>query len=405
MKILQVIRKRIVKVFEAFYRIFCYIVPVNDHTIVFMAFHGRGYLDNPKAIYEEMQRNPQFINYKFYWVLRRKKDVPEGAIAIKYMSISYFYAFARSKFWIVNCKLPRYIRKKKTQIYLQTWHGTPLKRLGHDIQVANDTKFYRSGLDIDEMKKTYDDDVAKYNFMISPNRFCTRIFPSAFHIKKEKLLEVGYPRNDVLSHPEPRIINDIKHSLNIPYKKKIILYAPTWRDNSYVAHGYTFQLRVNFAKWKKVLGDDFVVLFKPHYLIVNSIEDDRDQELNGFLYSIDSNYDINDLYLISDVLVTDYSSVFFDYAILRRPIFFYMYDREEYQEQLRGFYLNVDTDLPGNIYGDEEKLLCDIKENNFDYQKLDEFNKEYNSFQDGKCAKRVVQYVFHSQKEGGRKCD
>lgn len=394
MGILRIIKKGIVKMTEVFYNIFCYLIPVDNHTVVFMAFHGRGYLDNPKAIYESMRKNSQFESYKFYWVLRNKDDVPEGAIAIKYMSISYFYAFAKSKYWIVNCKLPQYLKKKKTQVYLQTWHGTPLKRLGHDIQISDKAKFYRSGLNVDEMKKTYDDDVKKYNYMIAPNHFCTRVFPSAFHIEKEKLLEIGYPRNDALSDPDENKIRLIKKSLNLPDNKKIILYAPTWRDNSYIAQGYTFRLHADFIKWRHLLGDDFIVLFKPHYLIINSIKNNDNQGLNGFLYHIDANYDISDLYLISDILITDYSSVFFDYAILRRPIFFYMYDRAEYQEQLRGFYLNVETDLPGKVYDDENLMLRDIKENNFNYQRLDEFNEEFNSFQDGNCSQKVVQHIF-----------
>ena len=103
--------------------------------------------------------------------------------------------------------------------------------------------------------------------------------------------------------------------------------------------GYTFDLQVDFYKWKEVLGDEYVVLFKPHYLIVNKYE--NTEGLAGFLYNINANVDIKELYVISDVLVTDYSSVFFDYAILNRPIYFYMYDLKEYAEELRGFYLDI----------------------------------------------------------------
>ncbi len=394
MKILQIVKRVVVRLTKTFFRLFCYVVPVNDKAIVFMAFHGRGYLDNPKAIYEEMKMDLQFTNYKFYWVLRDKNDVPDGAIAIKYMSISYFFVFARSKYWIINCKLPQYIIKKRDQIYLQTWHGTPLKRLGHDIQTTSDTKFYRSGLNAEQMKKTYDDDVSKYDYMLSPNRFCTKVFPSAFHIEKEKLVEIGYPRNDILNNPNTNKIHDIKLRLHLPDRKKIVLYAPTWRDNSYIAQGYTFQLKADFENWKKILGDNYIILFKPHYLIVNSYERYKIEGLGDFLYYIDANYDINDLYLISDILITDYSSVFFDYAILERPIYFFMYDREEYQDQLRGFYLNIDTELPGKVYSNENKMLLDIKKEKFDYKKLSEFNKEFNSFQDGNCARKVIQHVF-----------
>ena len=112
------------------------------------------------------------------------------------------------------------------------------------------------------------------------------------------------------------------------------------------------------------------------------------------MYSVDADYDINYLYLISDILITDYSSVFFDYAILNRPIYFYMYDRNNYQHQLRGFYLDVDKDLPGKVYENENKMLEDVKTKNFDYQRLKEFNRKFNCFQDGQCSKKVIDKVF-----------
>ena len=392
MKSLQIAKKGIVWILKILCRIFYAVVPVKDNSIVFMAYHGRGYLDNPKAVYEEMTKDPKFKDYQFYWILRHKNDCPSNAISVKYMSLHYLYIFARAKYWVVNCKLPQYIYKKKNQIYLQTWHGTPLKKLGHDIEVSADMKFYRSGLSQKEMLCTYDDDVAKYNYLISPNPFTTKVFPSAFHISPEKLIEVGYPRNDILSNQNVELIENIKRTLNLPFDKKVILYAPTWRDDSFVTKGYTFELKADFKKWKILLQDEYIVLFKPHYLIVNKI--DSIQELDGFLYSIDADFDINYLYLVSDILITDYSSVFFDYAILNRPIYFYMYDRSNYQHQLRGFYLDVDKDLPGKVYENEDEMLEDVKDKKFDYQKLKEFNHEFNCFQDGQCSKKVIDTVF-----------
>ena len=134
------------------------------------------------------------------------------------------------------------------------------------------------------------------------------------------MLEIGYPRNDLLYAPnKDEIALELKKKLHIPLDKKTILYAPTWRDNSYVTKGYTFKLEVDFGKWQEALGDEYVVVFKPHYLIVNDFDIDQYQ---GFVYFIEANEDISNLYIISDALVTDYSSVFFDYAILKRPIYF-----------------------------------------------------------------------------------
>ena len=384
------IKIQLSKIFSVFYRIFCKIVPTNNNMVIFIAFHGRGYLDNPKAIHRYMSELSNFKNYSFIWPLKHKKEI-KNAKVVQYLSLTYFYYMARSKYWISNCKLPSYIYKKKNQIYLQTWHGTPLKRLGHDIVVSN-KKFYRSGLSAEEMKKTYDDDVSKYNYMLSPNSFCTKVFQSAFRINKERLIETGYPRNDILSNYTKGYKQDIFKKYGLPSNKKIILYAPTWRDNQFNVSGYVFELKVDFKLWKEILGEDYIILYKPHYLIINKMK--KDKALDDFVYEIDADAEISDLYIISDILITDYSSVFFDYAILKRPIYFYMQDIKEYQHELRGFYLAIHKDLPGNIYETEKEMLEDIVKDRFDYKRLDEFNERFNYLEDGKGAKRVVDILF-----------
>lgn len=371
------------------------LIPVDPKVVMFISFHGTGFSDNPKAIYEKMKSDPRFKDYTFVWAIKHHKkkniEIP-GAKIIEYYSIPYFYYLSKAKYWIFNCKMPTYISKKKNQVYLQTWHGTPLKRLGHDIQVDKNTTFYRSEISADEMYKTYDVDVERYNYMISPNSFCTKIFQSAFGIDKKRLIETGYPRNDILSNATKENIISIKKMLNIPLDKRVLLYAPTWRDNQYVTKGYTFKLEADFHKWKEILGDEYILLFKPHYLIINEYK--HDSSLQGFLYSIDANVDISSLYIISDALVTDYSSVFFDYAILNRPIYFYMYDIENYKEELRGFYIDIYKDLPGNIYEEEEMMLKDISSNVYNYEKLKQFNNYFNNKEDGNASSRVIDILF-----------
>lgn len=370
-------------------------IPIDDKTVMFISFHGRGYSDNPKAIFEEMKKDPRFSEFTFIWAIKhnKKKHLEiQGAKIIEYFSISYFYYLSKSKYWIFNCKMPTYIRKKSQQIYLQTWHGTPLKRLGHDIKVADDTTFYRSQVTAEKMYESYDVDVARYDYMISPNAFCTNVFQSAFEINRERLIETGYPRNDILSNATKADVISIRNKLNLPKDKKVILYAPTWRDNQYVAKGYIFKLEADFKKWKKYLGDEYVLLFKPHYLIIN--EQKNDSELVGFLYTIEADEDISALYLIADALVTDYSSVFFDYAVLGRPIYFYMYDVVNYHEELRGFYIDIYKDLPGKIYEDEDLMLQDIATDHYDGNKLKNFNEYFNEHEDGKASKRILDIMF-----------
>lgn len=402
MFILRKIKKFAGKIIRILYKLLYKFVQVDDHLMIFVSFHGRGYSDNPRAIYEELIQDERFKDYRFIWFIKNHKkkniEIPRAEIK-EYFSLPYFYYMSKAKYWIINCKMPVYICKKPNQIYLQTWHGTPLKRLAHDIDVSEDTTFYRSAVTYEQMCHSYDVDVARYNYMISPNAFCSEVFPSAFGINKERLIETGYPRNDFIVNADQDKVKQLKQKYNIPEDKKVVLYAPTWRDNSYVAAGYTFELQADFHKWKKLLSDEYIVIFKPHYLIINKY--DQDRTLDGFLYSINAEADIRDLYVISDILVTDYSSVFFDYAILKRPIYFYMYDIEQYAQDLRGFYMDIHTELPGKIYQDEEQLLKDIHDEVYDRSRMSTFNRRFNNLDDGKAAKRVVDVLYRAGQDHG----
>lgn len=387
------VKRMAVRCFKIVYYFMLKTVKVDDHTVIFIAFHGRGYTCNPKYIHQEMIRQHRFDDYRLVWAVKKPKTTAiEHSYTIRYNSLRYFYYMCKSKYWIVNCKLPKYIQKKNNQVYLQTWHGTPLKRLAHDIVEVEKQTFYRSGMSRQQMMETYDVDVSKYNYMIAPNPFSYEVFQSAFQIDKERLIKTGYPRNDFLINITDDKIKAIKERFHLPTDKKIILYAPTWRDNSYNTRGYLFELKADFHKWKKVLGDEYIVLFKPHYLIINRLE--GDENLKNFVRSVDANADINDLYVISDLMITDYSSVFFDYANLKRPMYFYMFDLDEYADELRGFYFDIHETLPGDIIVDEDTLLEKIKQDRYDDSKLNAFNRKFNSWQDGRSSQRVIDIVF-----------
>ena len=396
MNLIKLLKKYMFKLITFMYSMIYKHIKVDEKTIMFISYHGKGYLCNPKYIHKELLRDQRFKDFKFIYPLKNKNEVIDGAEVIKYRGLKYFYYLAKSKYWIVNCKLPAYCLKKDDQVYIQTWHGTPLKRLAHDIETKDDITFYRSKMSRDEMTKSYDVDVAKYNYLISPNEYSSEIFESCFKIDKEKIKEYGYPRNDYLVNITDEEKDELKNKYNIPKDKKVILYAPTWRDNKFNEKGYIHELKVDFNKWRNILGDEYVVIFKPHYLISNKF---KDIKLDNFLFSFDENVDINELYVMSDLLITDYSSVFFDYAILNRPILFYMYDLEEYRDELRGFYLDINKELPGKITIDEDELLSVIKNENYkEYdEKLKEFRKTYNDLEDGKASQRVINNLILSQ--------
>lgn len=394
MKIKSKIKKILGKIIKTTYKFWCKYVPVDEKTILFVAFHGRGYNCNPKYLHQYLSNSEEYKDCNFVWAVKNKYEdkIPNCKI-IRYGGVKYFYYLAKSKYWIVNCKLPKYTIKKSNQVYLQTWHGTPLKRLAHDIESKEDITFYRTEMSRKEMLDTYDCDVKKYDFLISPNSFATEKFKSAFKIDPKKIIETGYPRNDFLVNSTDEDIIRLREKYKIPKERKVILYAPTWRDNVYNNKGYSYEVQADFKMWRKLLGDEYVLLFKPHYLIIDNYSNEG---IEDFVYIIGESADINELYVISDMLVTDYSSVFFDYSILRRPILFYMYDLEEYRDELRGFYLDINKDLPGKICVTEKELIYEIM--NIDKSevasKLNVFNKKFNLLENGKASEKVIKKIF-----------
>ena len=213
--------------------------------------------------------------------------------------------------------------------------------------------------------------------------------------KENTIVEVGYTRNDFLYNYTQDDVQKIKQKLNLPEDKKIILYAPTYRDNQHkLGKGYVLDLKLDLNKLKEQVGKEYVILMRLHYLVANKV---NLEEFKGFAYDVSKYDDINELYIISDLLITDYSSVFFDYANLKRPILFYMYDLEEYKNSIRDFYIEL-NELPGPIIENEDELINQIKNVNNSYnQKYKKFNEKYNYLDDGNSAKRLVELVIQNK--------
>lgn len=368
---------------------------VDEKKIFFITFSGRGYSDSPKAIYNYMINAPEYKDYKFVWSFREPEKYEflknDRTQVVKYRSKEENKALRTAGYWISNYRMLDHQKPRKGQIYVQCWHGTPLKRLGYDLQASDNVMN-----SISEIYEKYRTDAKKFDYILSPSPFTTEKFGSAWNLVKtgqeHKILEKGYPRNDALINTTKEQVKEIKNNLGVG-DKKVILYAPTWRDNQHTsAVGYTYKTEVDFDLLQSKLGKDYVILFRAHYLVANSFDFDK---YKGFVIDVSSYPDINDLYLASDILVTDYSSVFFDFANLRKPIIYYMYDLEEYAEELRGFYMSLD-ELPGPIVREETALIdeirkCDTWTVN---EKYESFCKRFNPYEDGHSSERVVRAII-----------
>ena len=367
---------------------------IDENMVFFSSFNGKYYTDSPKSIYLYMKSNPEFKNYKFVWAFsepENHKDLEcKKTIIVKQGSKSYEKYLSMAKYWVTNHRVYDYIYPKKSQIYVQCWHGTPLKRLGFDLQKTDNALNT-----LKEMQHKYLIEAKKLNYMVSPSKFTSEKLRSAFNLKKvhkeNNIIEQGYPRNDFLYNHTEEDVKRIKQRLGIDgINKKIILYAPTWRDNQHQAGvGYTYKTEVDFDKLQKELQDEYIILFRAHYFVSNSFDFEK---YKGFIYNVSDLDDVNETYVVSDILITDYSSVFFDYANLKRPMLFYMYDFEEYKDEMRGFYIDLD-ELPGEITKTEDELINAIRHTKtFEYnEKYKKFNDKFNYLDDGQAAKRTVE--------------
>lgn len=359
---------------------------IDPNLVVFESFMGKSYSCNPKYIYEYLLEHKP--DMKFVWIYRDKPlDIIGNPKQVKRFSLKYYYYMARAKYWVFNSRIPKHVRKKEGNIYLQTWHGTPLKTLVFDIK------------DIYSANPNYKRDFylqsRRWDYLISPNAYSSEIFRRAFKFEKT-MLEYGYPRNDILYNGDENLINEIKSKINIPKDKKVILYAPTWRDDQFYERGkYKFELNLNLEKMRQELSDEYIIILRLHYHVASVLDV---SEFKGFAYDLSTYDDIAELYLISDILITDYSSVFFDYANLRRPMLFYTYDLENYRDKIRGLYFDIETEVPGPLLRTTDQVIHavqNIESIQSEYSdKYDKFYKRFCEWEDGKASENVVREVF-----------
>jgi CDP-glycerol glycerophosphotransferase len=239
-------------------------------------------------------------------------------------------------------------------------------------------------------------DIGKWDLLLSQNPFSTPIFRRAFRYEGE-ICEYGYPRNDILTRGGP-LAGQVRRRLGIPDGKRVVMYVPTWRDNQFYASGrYRFDLRIDLERAWQVLGPDHVLLIRGHHHLANDVTAGtrRDFALNVTGYP-----SISELFLITDVLITDYSSAMFDFAVTGRPMLFFTYDLEQYRDQLRGFCFDFEAEAPGPLLASPEEVLAAARDTAAAtagyaaaYQA---FAAKYCPLDDGKAGARVCDRLFGS---------
>ncbi len=362
--------------------------PVRD-SIFFVSWKGKQCGDNPLGIAEELRRRGDEREH-LWAVTDWSVPVPAGGTAVLRGTQEYYEALARSRYLVSNDDMQPPFRKRTGQVYLQTWHGTPLKRIGFDI---SNPQFISGTAYFDHLAK----DIAQWDLLLSQNAFSTPIMRRAFRYDGE-ICEFGYPRNDLLSRGDTADLRArVRDRLGLPAGKRVVLYAPTWRDNQVYANGrrYRFDMRLDLERAWRELGPDYVFLIRGHHHMADDVPAGM---RDGFAVNVTAYPDITELFCVADVLVTDYSSAMFDYAVTGRPMVFFTYDLADYRDNLRGFYFDFEAEAPGPLLATSAEVveaLRDIDPVAASYRDAyQRFAARFSSLDDGKAAARICDRLF-----------
>ncbi len=351
--------------------------------VLFETFAGKGTGDNPGAICAEFASRDLGLDL-VYAVIDHSNVVPAGARAVIRWSAEWFELLGRARYLVVNASLPYFFRKREGQLYYQTWHGTPLKRIAHD----------RPHLDFFNWHHRRQLLVARdgWDWLLSQSSACTEFLSSAFRYTGP-VMEVGYPRNDLLASDDGDAVRRrVRSHFAIPDDATVVLYAPTWRDNARV--GVVFDKVLYLDPAELVAGvEDSYLLVRGHY---NSVGAAEDRSTSARVLDVTRYPDIADLYLAADVLVTDYSSVFFDFVITDKPMVFLAPDLAAYRDDNRGFYLDYHETVPGPVCVTTAEVVAAINAPDDRGPARARFREQFAPLDDGRAAARVVDAILTS---------
>ncbi|AWZ07031.1 MULTISPECIES: bifunctional glycosyltransferase family 2 protein/CDP-glycerol:glycerophosphate glycerophosphotransferase [unclassified Streptomyces] len=358
-------------------------LPVKD-LVVYDSFRGLGAGDSPRAIHEELVRRGEKLDH--VWLVRDgHTEVPATARAVQYDSLESWDVLARARYYVVNDSVPLAFRRRPGQTVVQTWHGTPLKQIGHDFM----HDYYTSP----EVLEALEHDSAQWSLLASPGSYATPVLKRALGYEGE-VIESGSPRTDALLRPDPERIAEIRSRLGLPEGKKVVLYMPTWRENRLgwsVTSGYRLDLRIDLDAARRELGEDHVLLVRGHHKVTEQV---RDGVRDGFVKDVSRWPDPTDLLLVADVLISDYSSAIFDFVHTDRPILLFTYDLEHYRDTLRGFTFDLEKKAPGPLLADSASLIEAVRNADAlgeEYARArTQFREEFCDLDDGHAAERIV---------------
>lgn len=318
----------------------------DEQLVLLSSFGGEQYSDSTRVIYEAMLKDRRFDRYHFLWVFDHPDRFTgnqftvlnnERTEFVKIDTLKYFVAALKSKVWITNVNIERGLHfKKKNIIYLNTWHGTAPKKGGNAYKGRKDYDF--SYVDILCVDGDYERDVML----------------QMYNADEKNMLWCGRPREDELFEFTEEDSKRVRKSLNIPEDMKLILYMPTWRE------GINHQL--DWGKWEAHLVDEYVMLVRAHHFSKTNIFATK---RNGFWVDVSDYPNVNELYWIADMLISDYSSAIFDYGLLGRPVVSFAKDHDEYMREYGLFMANWADVFPHGVMKSDDEVIGYIEHMNY----------------------------------------
>ena len=381
-----------------YYAVYCTTRKIHDDLILYESSAGAGMTCNPYAIFKEFMNDPLFNKYNHIWVIQEKEEISnlkkeyknrKNVTFVLKDTKKYVKYLATTKYIIQNTSFSSYFAKRKEQIYVNTWHSITVKTLGFDVP--------KGPILAGNMLRN----LMQSDYIISANKFTTKIFRESYKLDglyTGKMIEEGHPRNDLLEKTDSTyMIKKLQQrGVKIDTSKKVILYAPTWRGSTVNSVVNDVEDYLSFVKEVSTQIDmtQYQILIKPHPFVYKKLSP---KEKNSHAF-IPSSIDTNELLSIVDILISDYSSIYFDFMNTEKPVLFYIPDSESYTKE-RGLYFSLD-ELPGPVAENADqigKLINNIEDVKVKYKDIYNETKAWAcEYDDGNVSKKIIDIVFHN---------
>jgi CDP-glycerol glycerophosphotransferase (TagB/SpsB family) len=325
-------------------------LPIDRRIALFDSYWGDGYSCNPRAISEYLATASDGRRWKIVWGFTTPSSInaPRSVLKVKRLGVAYHYYAARAGMLVSNVNFPDHIAKRPGSLHIQTMHGTPIKTLGLDIPGEFAT---------DKARTSFLERCGRWDYLTAPGEYTAGIARRAFQFAGP-VLPFGYPRNDYLfSGNTSGEISRVRRSLAIPEARRVLLFAPTWRPTGDRAVSDTTRAVLDCYVNDPMLSEQYVLLVRFHHLMKERVSSNTAAG-KGHVIDVSDHPDNRELMLAADALITDYSSIVFDYALLERPIALCCLDYERYAKETRGVYIDIVRESPWPVY----QTASDLKE-------------------------------------------